>query len=464
MIATFLFAAVLSIPVQGGSSVPPDLPKVVIDSYGEESRPRIRAALEQARNRPGDAGAVGHLGMVLHAYQEYESAGICYQRARQLQRNLKWVYLLGLTRVASGQLAEAIDCFTEAGRIDPTYQPIRLRMAETLLALGRPEQSQAILEALVREQADSALIQYNLGRVFAAQREFQPAAAAYQRAVALSPFFGAAHYGLALASRELGRREEMARHLRLSQEHKLIRPFLADPIEQEMQSLNLSAAGHLQKGVEYESAGRIAEAIIEHEKALAINPRFEQVRLNLFTLYARSGQLDKAEAQYRSINEINPNLAESHFNYGVMKAERGDFAQAGEAFRRCLTINRYHPQAHFNLGRLMEIEQRYDDALEQYREAVEYEPGYREARYELARMLIYKGQLPAAIETLERALLPEDGQTPRYLYALAIACARHGDRERARGHMRRARQEAIRFRQSELLTAIERDLKVLEAR
>ena len=26
---------------------------------------------------------------------------------------------------------------------------------------------------------------------------------------------------------------------------------------------------------------------------------------------------------------------------------------------------------------------------------------------------------------LERALLPEDGQTPRYLYALAIACARH---------------------------------------
>jgi len=454
----------LSLPAPGGSSTLPDLPKIVVDSYGEESRPRIREALEQARSRPRDAATVGRLGMILHAYEEYESAEACYRRAWQLQRGLKWVYLLGLTRLAMGKPAEAVECFAESTRIDPTYKPARLRMAEALLAEGRLEQGRAILEALVKEQADSALVHYHLGRARAAQREFQPAAAAYQQAVALSPFFGAAHYGLALAWRELGRREEVARHLRLSQEHKLIRPFLADPIEQEVQALNLGAAGHLRKGVEYESAGRIAEAIIEHEKALAINPRFEQVRLNLFTLYARSKQLDKAEAQYRSINELNPNLAESHFNYGVMKAERGDFGQAGEAFQRCLAINRYHPQAHFNLGRLMEIGQRYDDALEHYRQAVEYEPGYREARYELARMLIYKGQLPAAIETLERALLPEDGQTPRYLYALAIACARHGERERARGQMRRAREQAIRFNQRELLAAIERDLKVLETR
>jgi len=464
MIVTLLTLLILSYSPQGSGPALPELPKVAVDSYGEESRQRIRAAFDLARARPRDATAIGRLGMILHAYEEHEPAEVCYRRARQLQPGLKWVYLLGLIKVQLGQPAEATECFSEAGRLDPAYWPARLRLAESLFAQGRLDESRTVLAALVKEQGESALVQYHLGRVLAAQREFRPAVVAFQRAVELSPFFGAAHYGLALAWRELGGREETARHLRLSQEHRLIRPFLTDRIEQEMQALNLGAASHLRKGVEYESAGRLEEAISEHEKALVINPRYEQVRLNLFTLYARSGQFEKAEAQYQALNELNPNLAESHFNYGVMKAGRQEFVEAGKAFQRCLSINSYHPQAHFNLGRLMEIEQRYDDALEQYRQAVEYEPSYREARYELARMLIYKGRLPAAIETLERALTPADGQTPRYLYALAVACARQGERERARTYMRQARDRAVQFRQSELLVAIERDLKVLETK
>ena len=113
---------------------------------------------------------------------------------------------------------------------------------------------------------------------------------------------------------------------------------------------------------------------------------------------------------------------------------------------------------------MREIEQSYDAALDHYRRAVELEPSYREARFELARMQIYKGRLAEAIVTLENALRPVDAQTPRLTYALAIACARHGERERALRLMVEARQQALNFRQTELLTAIERDLKVLETK
>jgi tetratricopeptide (TPR) repeat protein len=462
MIATLFI--ILTLLPQGAGSALPELPAIVIESYGEEARPRIRAALDLARRQPRDVAAVGQLAMLLHAYEEYEAAEICYRRARELRRDLKWVHLHGIVASQLGRQAEAIASFSEAARLDPGYWAARWRMADSLLALGRAEESQVLLERLVREQTESSLVHYSLGRVLAARREFRRSVEAFQRAVALSPYFGAAHYGLALAARETGEPALATTHLRLYQQYRLIRPFPADRIEQEMLALNQGAAAHLRKGVEYESAGRLEEAITEHEKAVAINPRFEQVRLNLLTLYARAGRIEQAEAEYRAIQALNPNLAESHYNYGVMKAGRTDYTAAREAFERCLALNPYHAQAHYNLGRLSEIEQKYDEARQRYQEAVRLEPANRESRFQLARLQIFKGELPAAIETLEGALQPVDAATPRYLYALAIALARNGERERALSRMRLAREQAINFKQNELLTAIERDLKVLEGR
>lgn len=461
MLVIFLTILTILPPGQGGI---PDLPDLAIESYGEEARPRIRVAHELARSRPGDVAAVRALGMLLHAYEEHETAEICYRRARGLKADFDSTYLHGLVLAELGRQEAASEAFQTARQLDPGYWQARFRLAESLLARGRLGEAGELYERLAVEQPDLALIHYGRARVLAAQREFSLAATAYERAIAASPFFGAAHYGLAMARRETGEREQAAIHLRDYQRYRLIRPFLRDRLEQEVLALNRGAAAHLRKGVEYESAGRIDEAISEHEKAVAINPRFEQVRLNLLTLYARAGWIEKAEAEYGAIQALNPNLAESHYNYGVMKAGRQDYRIAAAAFQKCLTINPHHPLAHYNLGRLLEVEQKYDEALEHYRQAVESDPAYRAARYEQARMLIYKGELAAAIETLERARQPEDEQAPRYLYALAIASARHGERERALAAMRRARELARSFRQDDLLAAIERDLKVLETR
>jgi len=442
----------------------PVLPAIVVESYGEETRPQIREAFDLARARPRDAAAVGRLGMILHAYEEYDSAEVCYRRARGLKADFAWSYLHGLVLVQLGRHEEAVAAFQSARRIDPRYWQVRFRLAESFLTTGRLAEARELYEKLSGEQPDLALLHYGYGRLFAALREFGPAITAYRRALEISPYFGSAHYGLAMAYRETGQREQAAEHLRQYQQYRLIRPFLTDRIEQEVLALNRGAAAHLRRGVELESAGRLDEAIVEHERARSLNPRFEQVRLNLFTLYARAGLIGKAEEEYRAIQALNPNLAESHYNYGVMKAERQEYSAAAEAFRRCLATNPHHPQAHYNLGRIDEIEQRYDAALDHYRESTRLDPANRESRFQLARMLIYKGELTAAIEALEVAMQPVDTQTPRYAYALAIALARNGNREGAIIRMRLAREQAINFRQNEILVAIERDLKVLETR
>ena len=77
-------------------------------------------------------------------------------------------------------------------------------------------------------------------------------------------------------------------------------------------------------------------------------------------------------------------------------------------------------------------------------------------------MLIYKSRLPEAIEHLQQTLLPEDAETPRFTYALAAAYARAGDKASAVKFARIARDKAAALKQTELLSQIEKDLRVLE--
>ena len=451
MIGTVLGAAQESLP---------ELPVLLPERYGEEARAQIARAAAEARAEPRSAERAGRLGMVLQAYEEFEAAAQCYRRARALAASpFEWTYLQGVVEANLGRHDQAILSFQEAVRRRPAYWQARLRLADSLMATGARAESRSLYQALAHEQKREALVMYGLGRVLAAEGSHTAAVAALEEAIRLSPLFGAAHYALSTTYRRLGQREKAAEHARLSQLHQLIRPVLEDPLLQTVQSLNGSATLHLQRGVELESAGNLAGAIEAHQRALSINPRFEQVQLNLITLYARTGQREKAEAAYRALQQLNPNLAEGHYNYGVMLAAEGDYPRAIEAFERCLTINPLHPQAPFNLGRIAELQQRYPAALEHYRRAATNRPSDRESHFQLARMLLWKGETAEAIQALQRAVqLGEDRETPRYLYALGAAQVRAGDREAGRRHLEEARERARRLQLVELVQSIDRDL------
>ena len=90
-----LFMMLTFLPQNPRAALPP-LPEIVISSYGEETRSQISKAVDEARLRPRDAAANGRLAMILHAYEEYEAAEVCYRRVRQLDPEMRWVYLQGL--------------------------------------------------------------------------------------------------------------------------------------------------------------------------------------------------------------------------------------------------------------------------------------------------------------------------------------------------------------------------------
>ncbi len=90
------------------------------------SASRCKRPTRLRRRALNDAEASGQLGMVLDAYEQYDSAEACYRRAHLLDvRSFRWLYLLGWVQEAQGRHEEAAASLGGAVRIEnETPRPI----------------------------------------------------------------------------------------------------------------------------------------------------------------------------------------------------------------------------------------------------------------------------------------------------------------------------------------------------
>jgi tetratricopeptide (TPR) repeat protein len=457
VLASSAFAA------QSHSAVP-ELPRLTLDNFSSGIREQIGEAYSFARSHAHDAGASGRLGMVLQAYGLLQEAVVCYRRAAQLEPiSFQWTYYLGAVEADQGHCDTAISTLRLALRIDPSYVPAKLRLANCLLASADWDVSGKLFAEIVAHRPDNADAYYGLGRVRAAKRDLPGASEAYRKATELVPDFGAAHYALALTYRALGKAEQAEEQLRLYEKNKTGVPPSGDLLLAEVRALNHSATYQVQYGAELERQGKLEESAAAHEKALEIDPNLVQAHINLIELYGRLAQFEKAEEHYRAAIRIDSGSAESYYNYGVLLLSAEKYSQAEEAFRKTIEINPFHAGGHNNLGYLLERRSNFAEAETEYRKAIENKPNDRQAHFNLGRILVNQKKFQEGIQELKKTIEPEDENTPRYIYALGAAFARSGDRQNALLYIRQAREGAAARGQSALLVSIERDLRTLES-
>ena len=440
----------------------PPVPAIGLERFEPEVRAQMEAVERAVRQTPEDPAANGKLGMVLQAYEQYELARPCYERARQgAPRDFRWAYLLGIVRAELGDEEGATAALRESLVLDASSVAAQLRLADSFFAAGKWEESAALYDRLVRRTPPLPQGYYGLGRVAVARRDPAAAAEHYRRAVDLFPRYGAALYALGVVKRQLGQREEAKEWLARAQLLQRSHPPLDDPVLREVAELNLGAQQHLRRGIAYEAAGRLADSITEHERALALNPGLVQAHLNLISIYGRTGEPGKAEAHYRAALTQQPNLPELHYNYGVLLVSLNRIEEAKGAFQRSLEIEPTYAEAHHNYAVLIEREGRLEEAAAHYRRAIEARPGYRSAHFLLGRILVNLDRPREAIPEFERSLEPEDAETATYAYALGATYARLGERGRATTYLQRALRLATTHRLAPLATRIERDLQIL---
>ena len=463
---SWLIFAVTLVGCSGHTDGLPAIPKLDLASYRAQLRAPAEKAYQAVEAKPLDPEANGNLGMLLHAFEQLESAEVCYRRARGLDpQRFQWAYYLGLVEALDGKNEAAASSLRDALRIDPGYLPARLKLAEVLLNLGRFDESREMCQAVLKDNPQTAPAYYWLGRVAAAKGQGALAEEQYRKACELWPSYGTAHYALALAYQKDGQAGEAQRQMAAFQKYKADSdPQPEDPMLEAVRSLDNSALAHLMKGVDLENAGQMEQAIAEHEEAVRQDPKLVQAHANLIALYGRAGQPEKAEREYRATVAINPNLPQSHYDYGVFLASREKFAEAEAAFRKALESSPNYAEAHSNVGAMLERRGKLVEAEREYQAAIEDKPNFRQAQYQLGHLLLMEHKAPEAIMHLSQTLTPEDGDTPRFQFALGIAYAEAGDFASAARTLEQAGQRAAALGQGQLAGQIQNVLTKVEQR
>lgn len=191
----------------------------------------------------------------------------------------------------------------------------------------------------VTHAPDNARAHHHLALALQADRQSEPAARHFARALELKPDYAMASYNWAVALIEQERLNEAAE--------------------------KLAAAARLAPALERET-------------------RFAEARFQVGRLAERIGRPEEAAAQYRETLRIAPDYAAAHMRLGLMQAKAGRLDPAAEHFRAVIRLRPLDADGHANLGNVLLLSGRPREALASYEEALRLRPDDPRTRENIA--------------------------------------------------------------------------------
>ena len=393
---------------------PPPPPPPVVDTAGFD--PVIAAAIEQERQRvlstPNSADARGQMGMVLLAHDVHGPAGECFLQASALApREPRWLYLLGLAQLKDNPAAAATN-FDRAVRLFPEDQLVpRVRLADTLLALGRTEEAEAQYRAILKREPNSARARLGLGKTVNARGLPAEAAELLSGATRDLSTRKAAHRLLVTVYQRLGRTQEAEQLARVLADMPADQSF-PDPFLLEVQRFKTGEAAWIDIGDEWIKTGRLAEAADLLERTVQTYPKSDRAMFLLGRARYRLGDPAGAEAMLKRSIQLAPDSVEAHVQLGVVQLAQNRAKDAQLSFRQAIKAKPNVAEAWFNLGLSLGSENHADSAAA-FREAIRLKPGFPEAYLALAVVLRADGKKQAAAQELRNALALRPEETLR---------------------------------------------------
>jgi tetratricopeptide (TPR) repeat protein len=418
IVATVGLAAACIVWVTREAPVP-EIPRPWESAFTErEVQMDVAGAFRRVELEPRSATAWGEYGIVLRAYRQHPEADRCFQVAVDLDpADGRWPYLIG-THMADSDPAAAVVWLERAARgtVPPgARDTVRARLAETLVASGRPADA---LAALGPDAAGSGpRIRLAAARAAAAAGDDRAAA---EFLVALSDHPPAARLALALRS-EICRRQGRTSYANYLAALAADAPevswpdALADPVR----SRDLSRAGRLDEAARLLRNDRPYEA----ERLLmpltagpaANDPRaFVGLAETREALGDREGAL-KALAQAVQLDPnnlaANYRLGLFHFDKGEQRWAAGRADEARAEFREAITWldKALALSPDFGKGLLLKgaalhrFLGRPDEGLALLRRFVDLRPEVGEGHFLLGQALADEGHTDAAAVSLRRA-------------------------------------------------------------
>ena len=303
--------------------------------------------------------------------------------------------LLGTDPAQAAEKAAAVLAAVPADPAATFYLGIARRL------MGDASGSVKILETMAREQPDSADIQYELGRSFAAANLKEQAIVALQRAVELQPVLPGAWNILAFLLRDKGD-EDAANAVcaeRIGQAPNQPRLVQADAA---MQAGRIKEAEGLLReqlandptdvvamrmlaeiGVQF---GMIADAGFLLQRALELAPNFAAARYDYAVVLQHRLRPGDAIREIEQALEADPDNPGYRQLQAVLLDRVGDYNRAIDVFESLLTDYPNQPRTSLNYGHTLQAAGLQAESIGAFRRSKEINPTLGEAWWSLADM------------------------------------------------------------------------------
>lgn len=151
-------------------------------------------------------------------------------------------------------------------------------------------------------------------------------------------------------------------------------------------------------------SGRYAEAIMDFDEAIRLNPKNEYTFANRGNYKARIGRYDEALADYDEAIRLNPRFALAYINRGRVKALLGRYEETIADCNEAIRLNPKAAIAFSNRGAAKVRLGRYEEAIADCNEAIGRDPKYATAFMNRGDARFKLGQNEAAIADYEEAI------------------------------------------------------------
>jgi tetratricopeptide (TPR) repeat protein len=368
---------------------------------------RLERARATATLQPRSLGeAYGRIGMLFHAYQEWDRAVPAYRNAEALDpAAFRWPYYRALVEQKRGDLGAAASAVARAQEIDPGYFAARLVAAEIELERGAIDVAEGAFVELL--EGDPGLVAAWVGRAkIALARRSPDLALGYLReALAREPERTEILYLIGQAYAARGDRETAKRYLAAVPRRNIMREPLqaGDTLRAELSGLAIGSRSHTREGVLAAVRESYELALVEFEQALRVAPGLTTALFGKALVFYQQKDHARARRQLEALLAEHPDHVNGLELLGSLELAEGNLEAAERLLRRALELDPLAERSHYELGELLRRTHRPADALDHYERALQTAPAMAEAHFGRCVSLLALGREEEAGAALARS-------------------------------------------------------------
>ncbi len=383
---------------------PPDLTGAdpQVQEQIRASQAALAATIAQTdASRSRRAEAFGNLGEIYEAYNFDSAALDCYTNASRLDpQSFRWSYYAGYLRQLYGDPETAERDYQHALTLKPNSSPALLRLGALELTLGHPDAAKQYFSRAAAQRIPSAPALVGLGKAALVEHQYSAALKYLTQALARQPQASSIHNQLAMAYRGLGDLNRMQEQMKARGNAE---PLIQDPLLDEIEALKQGKLSLLQRGNRAMSESRFADAVNAYRQMVSLDPSNPRAYVDLGNALYWAGIPGEAMKQYAHSLDLNPDNATVHYKIGVLLVEAKHEEQAIAHFQQALKLDPGLVDAHFQLANLFMRKREDADAEREYEIVVSLEPENAFAHLMGAMAAIHAGSYARARTLLEEA-------------------------------------------------------------